>query len=119
MNRRAQGNDIEQSVCEYLISQGYKILARNYYTQLSELDIVAQEMQQIVFVEVKSVQSNQQISVFELLSRAKIRKLELAINQWLAAKDKLNCDWRLDYVGVLVNSKRQIVDIQHLKYLEL
>lgn len=119
MNRRARGNDVESSVCEFLISQGYQILERNFYTQFGELDIIAVEGNQIVFVEVRSIQANEEVSVYELLPKTKIHKLEMTINFWLEANAKHDSDWRFDFVGVTVNSERQIIDMQHLKNAEI
>ena len=57
---RSKGNFIETQAAAYLCREGYEILARNYAYQGGELDIVARDNGSIVFVEVKSVWSNQQ-----------------------------------------------------------
>ena len=46
-----QGEDI---VCEYLKKNGYKILERNYFCKIGELDIVALDKDEFVFIEVKT-----------------------------------------------------------------
>ena len=57
---KQKGNFIETQAAAYLSREGYKILARNYAYQGGELDIVARDGKTLVFVEVKSVWSNQQ-----------------------------------------------------------
>lgn len=44
----------ENAACEYLKSQKYKILERNYFASHNEIDIIAENKQYIVFVEVKT-----------------------------------------------------------------
>lgn len=46
-----QGEDI---VCKYLKMNGYKILERNYFCRIGELDIVALDKDEFVFIEVKT-----------------------------------------------------------------
>ncbi len=57
LNTRALGNFKEDVACEYLFSQGYVILRRNYRCKFGEIDIIAKDVsgEDIVlcFVEVK------------------------------------------------------------------
>lgn len=45
-----QGEDI---ACQYLIQQGYQILFRNWRLEKAEIDIIALENTELVFVEVR------------------------------------------------------------------
>ena len=53
MNKRMLGTDYENKACEYLESEGYEILERNFRSKKGEIDIIAKDGQYIVFVEVK------------------------------------------------------------------
>ena len=53
MNTRAIGTAYEDLACEHLQAQGMLILARNYRVRLGEIDIVALDGDELVFVEVK------------------------------------------------------------------
>lgn len=44
----------EKAAAEYLVSQGYTIICRNYKPYAHEIDIIASKDQYIVFVEVKT-----------------------------------------------------------------
>ncbi len=44
----------EETARQYLIEKGYKILALNWHFNKKEIDIVAQQTDEIVFVEVKT-----------------------------------------------------------------
>ena len=52
-NTTAVGNTAETLACEYLISNKYKIIERNYKDRFCEIDIVATHKDTIAFVEVK------------------------------------------------------------------
>ena len=44
----------EQAACDLLVSEGYRILERNWRTEFDEIDIIAENGVYIVFVEVKA-----------------------------------------------------------------
>lgn len=57
VHKKLLGSQGEKLVCEYLKAQGYKILKRNYRTPFGEADLIAQDGDEIVFVEVKTRES--------------------------------------------------------------
>ncbi|MEW5805451.1 MAG: YraN family protein [Patescibacteria group bacterium] len=92
----------EQIAADYLKKQGYKILARNFKTKLSELDLVAKKGRVLVFVEVKAGATNQNFFPEEHFNKAKIKKLKKAIEIYLISeKIKLEKQAiRLDLVAI-------------------
>ena len=44
----------EKYAAKYLKKQGYKILQKNYRNKLGEIDLIARDREEIVFVEVKA-----------------------------------------------------------------
>ena len=55
MNTKITGNAGENKAADYLIDQGFSIIARNYRTNGGEIDIIAKKDDVVVFVEVKSL----------------------------------------------------------------
>lgn len=53
MNNRSVGRDKEALAAEYLEKSGYRILERNFYCRVGEIDIIARDGDTYVFVEVK------------------------------------------------------------------
>lgn len=53
MNNRSVGRDKETLAAEYLEKSGYRILERNFYCRVGEIDIIARDGDTYVFVEVK------------------------------------------------------------------
>lgn len=54
MDRRMTGSAGEDVAARFLISKGFKILQRNYFTRYGEIDIIAADSEYIVFAEVKT-----------------------------------------------------------------
>ncbi|NLF44469.1 MAG: YraN family protein [Syntrophomonadaceae bacterium] len=52
--KKELGRHGEEKAACYLVEQGYKIIARNYYTRFGELDIICTKGKDIYFVEVKT-----------------------------------------------------------------
>ena len=52
-NRRRVGTEQESRVQEYLQTQGYEIVARNFFTKHGEIDIIAKKEGYLIFIEVK------------------------------------------------------------------
>jgi putative endonuclease len=57
VNRRIQGKAGEDLAAEFLERNGFKIIERNYRFQRGEIDLIAEEGNELVFVEVKSRRS--------------------------------------------------------------
>ena len=51
MNQEKCGEDL---AAEFLIKKGYKILERNFEASQGEIDIIAKDNKELVFVEVKT-----------------------------------------------------------------
>lgn len=52
--RHELGSNGEDEACDFLKNLGYKIIEKNYRCKIGEIDIVAKDGDEIVFVEVKT-----------------------------------------------------------------
>ncbi|MBR1824193.1 MAG: YraN family protein [Ruminococcus sp.] len=71
MTKAETGKLGEESVCKYLIGQGYRIAARNYRIKGGEIDIIAENGDYIAFVEVKARKPDSMVSGFEAVNKRK------------------------------------------------
>jgi len=96
---RSKGDIAEQKSCEYLSSQGYKILEQNYYAKkLGEIDIIALKDDVYHFIEVKSALDYE--TAVNNITPNKILKIKKSIEYYLQTK-KIDVTYCLDAVVVI------------------
>lgn len=69
------GNKGEEFVAEYLKQKGYIISARNYRCRFGEIDVIAENNDEILFVEVKTRSEKAKVRPYEYVNAAKQRKI--------------------------------------------
>lgn len=72
---RSIGNNAEDLACNYLLKLGFKILERNYQIRGGEIDIIARDGSELVFVEVKARWNHKFGSIEESITPWKIKAL--------------------------------------------
>lgn len=103
MNNQDIGKLGEDTACDFLIKNGYKILDRNWRCHPKEIDIIAQKSTddlRIVEVKTRSTDYFQQPS--DLITPAKQKFLEEAANQYIEAKN-IQCDVYYDLITIYTN----------------
>ncbi len=114
---RAKGELAERLVSNQLHSWGWQILTTNYYTRYGEIDIVALEGGQLVFVEVKSLCIDSAWELEETISKRKLERLYKSVDFWLWQHEMLAADYRLDFVGAKMDTEGKIVELKHIRNL--
>ncbi len=77
------GNSGEAFVAEYLKKKGYIISARNYHSRYGEIDIIAENDDEILFVEVKTRKESSVVRPYEYVNTAKQRKIFITASIYL------------------------------------
>ena len=77
MIRRKEGAYYENLVAEYLKTQGYEILEKNYRCRIGEIDLIAKEGETLVFVEVKYRRDDKMGNPKEAVDRKKQKKISM------------------------------------------
>jgi len=103
------GENIAQ---EYLKKQGYKILERNFKTKYAEIDLVAKQKNEIIFVEVRTKRGLDFGSPEDSLNQRKLRKL------WFNAQGYINWikwrgPYRIDAICIVLNPDNTINRLNH------
>ncbi|HHP51110.1 MAG TPA: YraN family protein [Moorella mulderi] len=113
--RQRRGRKAEEAAASFLETQGYKIIARNFRCPWGELDVVALDGQEVVFVEVRSVTSlvfgPPQGSV-DRRKRERLRRLAL---YFLQQRGWQNRPCRFDVLAVRLDRQERPMYIEHLK----
>lgn len=103
----------EDLAANYLIDRGYKIIERNWRCSIGEIDLIAKDKNQIVFVEVKTRSSTDFGHPLDAITEKKIIRMQRLVCAWCAARNKVGAAVRLDAISVLIRSGR--VAVEHLK----
>ena len=102
----------EQKACKYLKIKGYYILERNFRCKMGEIDIIAKDKNEIVFVEVKTRTSFKYGIPCEAINYCK-RKHISRVARYYILKNSLEDDViRFDAIEVIVKDKYYI---HHIK----
>ena len=93
----AQG---ERIAAAHLESLGLVIETRNYRTRYGEIDLVARDGVEVVFVEVRTKRSAAFGTPEESMTRRKQARLVHAAKEYLAAHGLATASWRVDFVAI-------------------
>ena len=94
------GRKGEEIAVDYLVKQGYKILARNWFYDHKEIDIIANQGDEIVIVEVKTREGDYFEEPWEAVSTNKIRNLVAVADAWLIQKG-IDRETRFDVISII------------------
>jgi len=123
------GDSGEKVAANYLIAQGYEIIAANFSNdkgyRLGEIDLVVKNKQgKLIFVEVKTrknTKSDDNYGIFpeNAITPSKIKKLEKAVAVFLKLNGLMEVAWRIDAVAIIFNYVTRKVSIKHIKYIRI
>ncbi|MDE7121815.1 MAG: YraN family protein [Oscillospiraceae bacterium] len=106
----------EDAVCNYLESQHYQILARNFRIRGGEIDLIACRNEELCFVEVKTRKKDGLTDGFSAVDRRKQRLLIRTAHAYCHQHQIAMNDWYLRYdIAVVTTWHDKII---HLEYLE-
>lgn len=77
------GNAGESLVADYLKKQGFIVSARNYHSRYGEIDVIAENNEQILFVEVKTRSDGSYARPYEYVNARKMRKIFITAGIYL------------------------------------
>ena len=109
------GADAEVLAAGLLERQGYRLLARNYRCAMGELDLVARDGGEIVFVEVRARRAGGMVGPEESITARKQQRILRAAEHYLRAQCADDAAWRVDVVAIEVDSAGRVVRAEHLR----
>ena len=112
----AQHNELgkkgEQLAVEFLLTNNYEIIERNYRFDKAEVDIIAKQKETLAIIEVKTRSSNTFGDPKDFVNKKKIKLLISAINQYVCSKH-LDVEVRFDVIGIIISGKH--IELEHLE----
>jgi len=116
--RQEVGQKGEDLAVKFLRKKGYKIIERNFRAdRFGEIDIIAKDKNEFVFVEVKTKTDDQFGSPEEEFTYQKKKKMYRAIQNYLFKKYLTNQDWRADLIAIDIVDEK--IDIRHYECVSL
>ena len=102
LHKKELGAKGEEIAVRYLKSRGYRILERNYRIKLGEIDIIAEQGTDLVFIEVKTRSDILFGSPFDSVTVPKQKQLAKVALEYISRQNFYNRPARFDVIGVLL-----------------
>ena len=121
------GRDGEAVAAIRLKELGYRILRRNHRTRYGEIDIVAIQGGELVFLEVKTRRRSRKKHIgfmdcapVDSMTRKKVIRVSQCAEAFMAHNGVNNqAAWRLDFVGVELDARGRPVGVEVIKNIEI
>lgn len=112
--RRKLGNKGEDLAAEFLKDLGYKVIDRQFNTRFGEIDLVAQDGHELVFVEVKMRTNLAFGHPEEAVHSEKLSRMARAGEMYLRKRNLESAPYRYDVVAITW-VEGQVPEVVHLK----
>lgn len=107
------GKNGEELAEAYLKLMGYKILERNFRCFRGEIDLIALEGVQIIFIEIKSRHGKKYGLASEAVTEEKLKHICKTAEYYLITRKLENQDVRIDVIEIYIGKNE--CNINHLK----
>lgn len=111
MRKNELGRRGEELAREFLVQSGYSILAVNYRSRHREIDIIAEEGGDLVFVEVKTRTGNDFGTGLEAITASKRAHIIRAAAEYIHEQQAAMRTCRFDAVEVNLDEDGGLIDI--------
>lgn len=111
MDRRELGDIGEAMASAFLLERGYEVIGKQVRVGRGEIDLVAKEGDEIVFVEVKTRRSAAYGSPEESVTEAKLAQLYRLAQMYVGARGYAG-PWRIDVIAISLGSEDPIYHIR-------
>ena len=101
---KTSGSRGEKLAEKYLRDNGYRILARNFTTDIGEIDLIATDDEFLIFVEVKARMSDAYGEPAEAVDVRMQRKLSMVASQYIKKSMLFGAPARFDVIEVRLDT---------------
>jgi len=113
--RAALGGAGERLAAGWLEARGYRVLARNWRCVYGELDLIAEEADELVFVEVKTRRGVAHGVPEEAITARKRAHLIDAAQWYLVEHQRETQPWRIDVIAIQLDGRGRLTDVRHYR----
>ena len=120
--KKDKGKKGEDIAADFLKRKGYKILERNYFPRVrgplvGEIDIIAKDQKEVVFVEVKASFKKEVIPPEERVNIKKLKKIWHTARLYLLEKKLPSVNWRIDVIAIEKEGEK--IYLRHVKNVSI
>ena len=102
-NNKTIGNLGEKIASDYLVHEGYNIMESNFRHKTGEIDLICKDGEYIVFIEVKTRNSNYYGEPAEAVDYRKRLKITRTAELYIMKKKLVNTNFRFDIVEIMLS----------------
>ena len=113
MNRRKWGKAGEDLAASFLEQSGLKILERNFRFERGEIDLIAEDGEELVFIEVKARRSNAFGAPEDAVTEKKQEQVHSVADGYLFIHDIDDRPCRFDIVAI--EFQNEMAEIRHIR----
>ncbi|MDR2508520.1 MAG: YraN family protein [Candidatus Ancillula sp.] len=108
----------EEYAAHYLERAEYKIVERNWrYSNVGEVDIIAQSGNELIFVEVKARRTLKQGTSLEAVDRRKLTQVRKVASAYLQDLPYRAPKIRIDVIGIYMHERK--IELKHLQGVKM
>ena len=111
-NHNELGKKGEELAIDFLLKNGYEIIARNYIYQKSEVDIIAKKGEILAIVEVKTRTSAHFGDPQQFLKPKQMQRIIKAVD-FFVNDNEMDVEVRFDIIAIVLNKKG--MNLEHLE----
>lgn len=101
MYTREKGYEGEDYAEKYLKNLGYEIIKRNFtFGKTGEIDIIARDKKEVVFIEVKSRTSTAYGDLYDSVPESKRKSIRKAAEGYIYITNIEAVSYRFDFIGI-------------------
>jgi putative endonuclease len=116
--KRTLGHFGEAWAAGYLVRLGFKVLERNVRYRQGEIDLIARDGDELVFVEVKCRRSNAFGAPQESVTPRRFAHLAMAIERFIADRGLHPASYRIDVIALEVDGLGRVAHHEHIRGVE-
>lgn len=108
MHKKKLGNIGESIAAKYLLENGFVIIKQNFYSRFGEIDIIARDDADIIFIEVKTRKNFLCGNPSESVNYQKQLKIKNAALDFIAQNDIVNTNFRFDVIEIILTDSFKV-----------
>ena len=110
----------EQQARRHLEARGYAIVATNFRCRAGEIDLIAKQGDELVFVEVKTRRGNAYGRAEEAISPVRAERLADVAEEFLQSQAtgdyRSGTEWRIDLVCLNLDRGGKLLSVNHIEH---